>query len=146
MRNLFSIALLLSLYAPSSLAQTTSTSSIPVTDKLGPVTFIGYSYMQADGMPPTVQSTAFNNTSFGDNNDASIGDGNLSITAKIASIVIKGVVAGSATSGDHFGFSAQQIGSFKSFGFTALLHAPPPATPDIIELSPTTGDVTIREV
>src|SRR5436305_15145927 len=66
MRKLFPIALLISLSATLSLAQTTSTSSIPVTDKLGPVTFIGYSYMQADGMPPTVQSTAFNNTSFGD--------------------------------------------------------------------------------
>ncbi|HKC63143.1 MAG TPA: hypothetical protein VKB86_05870 [Pyrinomonadaceae bacterium] len=66
MRKLFSIALLLSLSALVSVAQTTSTSSIPVTDKLGPVTFVGYSYMQADGMPPTVQSTPFNNSTFGE--------------------------------------------------------------------------------
>lgn len=67
MRKLFSIALLLWLSATCSLAQSTSTSSIPVTDKLGPVTVIAYSYMQADGMPPTVQSTAFNNNgTFGD--------------------------------------------------------------------------------
>jgi opacity protein-like surface antigen len=65
MRKLVLIVLLLLLSAPISLAQTTSTSTIPVTDKLGPVTFIGYSYMQADGMPPTVQSTAFNNNLFG---------------------------------------------------------------------------------
>jgi hypothetical protein len=67
MCRLFSIALLLSLSATLALAQTTQTSSIPVTDKLGPITFIGYSYMQADGLPPTVQSTAFNNNgTFGD--------------------------------------------------------------------------------
>lgn len=66
MRNLFSIALLLSLFATISLAQTTSTSSIPVTDKLGPVTFIGYSYMSTDGLPPTTQSTPFNNNTFRD--------------------------------------------------------------------------------
>src|SRR5436853_5647646 len=65
MRKLVLTALLLLLSAPISLAQTTSTSTIPVTDKLGPVTFIGYSYMQADGMPPTVQNTAFNNNLFG---------------------------------------------------------------------------------
>ena len=66
MSKLFSIALLLSLFALVSLAQTTSTASIPVTDKLGPLTFIGYSYMSADGMPPVAQSTAFNNTTFRD--------------------------------------------------------------------------------
>jgi hypothetical protein len=67
MRKLFLIALLLLLTAPISFAQTTSTSTIPVTDKLGPVTFIGYSYMNAAGMPQTVQSTPFNNnSSFGD--------------------------------------------------------------------------------
>lgn len=66
MRKLFFVALLLALSATLSLAQTTSTSTIPVTDKLGPITFIGYSYMQAEGLPPTVQSTPFNNTSFSD--------------------------------------------------------------------------------
>jgi hypothetical protein len=67
MRQMVSIALLLLLCATLSLAQTTSTSNIPVTDKLGPETFVGYSYMQAAGMPPTVQNTAFNNNpSFGD--------------------------------------------------------------------------------
>lgn len=67
MRKLMTIAVLLSFSALVSLAQTTtSTSSIPVTDKLGPVTFIGYSYMNGGVMPPTVQSTAFNNSAFGD--------------------------------------------------------------------------------
>jgi hypothetical protein len=65
------------------------------------------------------------------------------LVARIASIVIKGIVAGSAASGDHFGFVAQQIGSFKSRGFTAALTA---GTDAPIELSPITGDVTLREI
>ncbi len=64
------------------------------------------------------------------------------LIARIARIAIGGVVAGTATAGDHFGFVAEQIGSFKSFGFTAAL------TPglNVLELSLTTGDVTLREV
>ncbi len=45
---------------------------------------------------------------------------------------------------DHFGFSAQQIGSFKAGGYTAPLTTGP--ANNIIEFSPVTGDVTIREV
>ncbi len=44
---------------------------------------------------------------------------------------------------DHFGFVAQQIGSFKALGFTAALTA---GTDAPLELALTTGDVTIREV
>ena len=43
-----------------------------------------------------------------------------------------------------FGFTAQQIGSFKSLGFTAPLTAGP--SNDVVPLSPTTGDVTLREI
>jgi hypothetical protein len=71
----------------------------------------------------------------------------MAFIASIASIKIKGVVNGTAAATDHFGFVAQQIGSFKSLRFTAPLHAgPPPGTVDIIELAPRTTDVTIREV
>jgi hypothetical protein len=43
---------------------------------------------------------------------------------------------------DHFCFVAQKVGSFKSLGLAAALT---PAT-NVIELSLTTGDVTIREL
>jgi hypothetical protein len=81
---------------------------------------------------------------FGDNDDAvqTVSD-DPALVARIASIVIKGFVAGSAASGDHFGFVAQQVGSFKSRGFTAALTA---GTDAPIELSPITGDVTLREI
>jgi hypothetical protein len=79
---------------------------------------------------------------FGNANDALIVGASAAIVARIASIQIGGIVAGTAPAGDHFGFVAEHIGSFKSFGFTAPLNA----AKDVIELSPTTADVTIREV
>jgi hypothetical protein len=83
---------------------------------------------------------------FGNANDTLIAAGS-AIIARIASIQIGGAVFGSVAAGDHFGFVAQQIGSFKSLGFTAALHAGPPPPPlDIIEFPLVTGDVTIREV
>lgn len=45
--------------------------------------------------------------------------------------------------GDHYGFVAQQIGSFKSLGFTAALTA---GTDAPLELALSTGEVTIREL
>jgi hypothetical protein len=80
---------------------------------------------------------------FGTVGDAIINNGGDSIIARIANILIKGIVSGSAGGSDHFGFTAQQIGSFKCLGFTATLTS---ATDSPIELSPVTGDVTIREV
>lgn len=66
------------------------------------------------------------------------------IIARIASIAIKGLVIGTpATDTTNFGFTAQQIGSFKSLGFTASLTS---GTDAPISLSPTTADVTIREL
>jgi hypothetical protein len=66
------------------------------------------------------------------------------IVARIASISIKGLVVGTAAAdGIQFGFTAQQIGSFKALGFKASLTS---ETDDAINLSPITGDVTIREV
>jgi opacity protein-like surface antigen len=64
MRKLFSMALLLPLFASIALAQTTRTSTIPVTDKLGSETFIGYTNFQAEGLPPT-PTGAFSNSLFG---------------------------------------------------------------------------------
>jgi hypothetical protein len=64
------------------------------------------------------------------------------IVARIASIAIKGAVIGTAGDGDHFGFVAQQIGSFKMGGLTAPLTT----GTNVYELAPHTGDVTVREV
>jgi hypothetical protein len=80
---------------------------------------------------------------FGTVGDTIINNASDPIIARIASILIKGVVTGSAVLGDHFGFTAQQVGSFKSLGFAATLAS---GTDAPIELSPVTVDVTIREV
>jgi hypothetical protein len=60
--------------------------------------------------------------------------------ARIAAITIGGQVFGSAAAGDHFGFIACNIGPVKIGGVTYQ----PGAVP--IELSPISGDVTIRVV
>jgi hypothetical protein len=85
-------------------------------------------------------SLASDFTHFGDGNDTAIA-GSTGL-AKIASIVIGGIVVGTEATGDHFGFEAHTLGSFKATGFTAPLTA----GNDVIPLSPLTGDVTIREL
>ena len=68
------------------------------------------------------------------------------IIARIASITIGGAVIGTQTNpNDHFGFTAQSIGSFRAGLYTAPLTAALLADP-LIALAPLTGDVTIREV
>jgi autotransporter family porin len=101
----------------------------------------GVTNLGADDNPGGTGANA-DNVNFGDTHDTFIGLG--SITNRIAAIVIGGVVAGTAASGDHFGFSSVSIGSFKSLGFTAPLTAG--ASDDPIEISPITHDVTIREI
>jgi len=89
---------------------------------------------------------AGNDGVFGTDDDEVINNSSDALVAKIASIKIKGAVVGTdatVSDTDHFGFIAQQIGSFKSLGFTAHLTS---ATDPAIELSPTTADVTVREV
>jgi hypothetical protein len=81
-----------------------------------------------------------NNDGFGNADDSS---GTGPVISKIAGIIISGKVVGTPQSGDHFGFESSQIGSFRSSGFVAPLTA---ATGQVFELSPATGDVTIREV
>jgi hypothetical protein len=85
---------------------------------------------------------------FGNANDAKISGAGTTdsagIVSKIGSIAIKGLVYGTpGGAADHFGFVAQQIGSFHCLGFTAALTA---ATDAPLELALTTGDVTNREV
>ncbi|MBV9209147.1 MAG: outer membrane beta-barrel protein [Acidobacteria bacterium] len=66
MLKLLAIGLLLSLSAAAAFAQTTRTGSIPVTDKLGPEVFVGYSNLQAEGLPSGDQNNTFSNNLFGD--------------------------------------------------------------------------------
>jgi hypothetical protein len=89
-----------------------------------------------------------NGNGFGNANDSVIdmpsGAATDAIVAKIASITIGGTVTGTASSGDHFGFVAQQIGAFTAGGFTAPLTS---ATDAPIDFSFGTGhDVTLREI
>jgi hypothetical protein len=86
------------------------------------------------------------NVNFGDAHDRAIAPGAASITSKIASITIGGVIKGTASAvnpDDHFGFVAEQIGSFTVAGVPIpLLNG---AHSDNRTIG-TTGDVTIHEV
>ena len=62
--------------------------------------------------------------------------------SKIAKITIGGIVEGTAATGDHFGFVAQQIGAFSSNGNALALSN---AGGQTFELG-THGDTTVREV
>ena len=80
---------------------------------------------------------------FGDADDQLIpGFGGDALVARIASIAIKGVVIGNASSTfDRFGFTAEQIGSFTASG----AKFPLTAGADTFVLSPLTNDVTLRD-
>jgi hypothetical protein len=78
------------------------------------------------------------------NGDDYVIPGSTGLVARIASITIGGAVIGTKTNpNDNFGFTAQQIGSFKAGLYTAPLTA---ATNPLIPLALLTGDVHIREV
>jgi hypothetical protein len=75
---------------------------------------------------------------FGDAGDTIIGGG--ASIAKIASIVIKGIVQGTAAGADQFGIESHAIGSLKINGATVPIVSP-------LALSPlTASDVTVRLV
>ena len=78
---------------------------------------------------------------FGDAGDTIIAGG--AGLAKIAGIVIGGLVKGTAVGGDQFGFESHTIGSFKADGIVI----PVPAAPGFVTLAPdTAGDVTLRTI
>jgi hypothetical protein len=86
------------------------------------------------------------NTKFGDANDASIGAGSAGIIAKIASITIGGQLFGtpdSASTTDHFGFVAEQIGVVK-IGGNAIALAPGAHNDNLA--TGQTNDVNVHEV
>ena len=87
-------------------------------------------------------TTTDDNINYGDTNDRLIGNAATSI-AKIASITIKGIVAGSSPDGDHFGFVSRVIGSVKVAGYTAPMTT---TASEILQLSRTTNDFLIHEV
>jgi hypothetical protein len=80
---------------------------------------------------------------FGNADDTALTGGTSTAIARIASIVIKGEVHGTAGSGDHFGFVAKQIGSVK-IG-TVKYDLAKNATAAPIEIGDT-SDFTIREL
>jgi hypothetical protein len=73
---------------------------------------------------------------------------NTALTAKIASIAIKGAVQGTTVGGDHFGFVAEQIAKLTIGGKVIALkagpandHVPIPGTPDVHLLEVTVAPV-----
>ncbi len=78
----------------------------------------------------------------GDGNDSIIG-GLANSVAKIASITIGGIVAGSGNASEHVGFVSHFIGPFKALGFTIT---PPPLGSPTFFVALTTEDVTIHAV
>ena len=110
---------------------------------------VGAANLGTDDRPGGTGANA-DNVNFGDGHDmpASLSieilappSAQNSVVNRIASIVIGGIIGGTEATGDHFGFSTPKIGSLKSLNFKA----PMSPTKDVIELSPTTSDVSIRE-
>jgi hypothetical protein len=83
---------------------------------------------------------------FGDGDDQLISGGGTETIARIASVLIRGTILGSMSIlGDHFGFVARQIGSFK-IGSTVIPLTPGPGN-DLGGFSiGITGDVRIVEI
>jgi hypothetical protein len=65
------------------------------------------------------------------------------VTSTIASIVIKGQALGTFAAGDHFGITAQKIGSLKIGTTSVLLQAK--AKDQFLALG-STGDLVLNEV
>jgi hypothetical protein len=76
---------------------------------------------------------------FGDETDTIIGMGTI---ARIASITVKGQIIGTDIAGDHYGFVSHEIGKFQNGSSTYV----PSAGDLVLELSPATGDTSVRLV
>jgi len=97
----------------------------------------GITNLGADDAPGGTGANA-DDMNFGDVHDHLV----TGAISKIASITIGGAILGTRTTGDHFGFSAAQIGAFKYGPVVAHLTT---GTDAPLALSPFTGDVTLRE-
>src|SRR5439155_13446434 len=80
---------------------------------------------------------------FGNANDVKVGGTDTAVVSKIGSIVIGGQALGTVGGTDHYGFVAQEIGSFKVGATTVILV--PLTNNDVHELG-ATRDLTIREI
>ncbi len=83
---------------------------------------------------------------FGNADDTAIFPAHPGIISKIASILIGGDITGTGIAGEHFGFTAQQIGSVTIKGIAQALTTG--TVKDVIEIpgNPVTSDFIIREV
>jgi hypothetical protein len=108
--------------------------------QIGPVTVGGD--WRASNLVAGIQDVELDG--FGDADDVVIStppaDG---VFSRIASVTIKGLVGGTGAPGDQFGFTAQQIGSFKAGGIKLSLTE---ATDAPYTLALITDDVRLREV
>jgi hypothetical protein len=80
---------------------------------------------------------------FGQNDQVIAGADTSKLVARIASIVIKGTVSGTAAEGDHFGITAQDIGKLSINGDKVALDK---KAKDNILLDQTNGDFRVVEV
>jgi len=78
----------------------------------------------ASNLVAGAMNTASGNKYFGDGNDAAFSGGSPAAISKIASLSIGGVIGGTAGTGDHYGFVAHVISTFKIGGIKIPL---PPA-------------------
>jgi hypothetical protein len=109
-------------------------SALSADSQIGPVTVGG------DWIDSSIAAGVTNPNGpefLGDGHDTIIGGG--ASVAKIASIIIGGMVTGSGSAGEHFGFVSHFVGPFKSLGFSALASKAPTA----ITIPTVTSDVTI---
>jgi hypothetical protein len=105
--------------------------------QIGAVT-VGGNWIASDLVAGVQEANAA--SGFGGSGDTIIGNIGNSV-ARIASIVIKGIVEGTPGTGDQFGFESHAIGSVKIDGASLTL----PTAPGFLALSPITGaDVTLR--
>lgn len=107
---------------------------------------IGAVVLGGDGIATNLVAGVTNGgAGFGDGSDAAIAGGSADIVSRIGTIAIRGLVYGTpdASGTDHFGFVAQQIGSFNARGVVINFTAESNAGRG---LAPTNGDVTIFEV
>jgi hypothetical protein len=88
---------------------------------------------------------------FGDADDRVIAGGGLdAIRSRIAAVIVKGSVVGTAATGDHFGFVAEEIGAFR-IGRRKLVLSKGAGNDDTTASDPnfllgTDGDVRAREL
>jgi hypothetical protein len=108
--------------------------------QIGPVS-VGGDWV-ASSLVAGVMNAPSGNTQFGTPGDQPIAAGDPSINSRIARVTIGGRVIGTTDPTDRFGFCAQQIGSFRVGGGAVSLTA----GRDLVELSPATADVSVREV